>query len=54
MDWLKSNGFGGAMVWTLDLDDFNGLCPQHGGEKYPLINVIKEALTGQVATPVRK
>ena len=40
---MKANGFGGWMVWSLDLDDFdNSFC--HGG-KYPLVSAMKRALT---------
>ncbi|KAM6980994.1 acidic mammalian chitinase-like [Aplochiton taeniatus] len=42
IDWLKQNGFGGAMVWSLDLDDFSGTFCGQG--RYPLINTIKSGL----------
>uniref|UniRef100_A0A3B4DQM6 Acidic mammalian chitinase n=1 Tax=Pygocentrus nattereri TaxID=42514 RepID=A0A3B4DQM6_PYGNA len=46
IDWLKKNNFGGAMVWSLDLDDFSGTFCNQG--KYPLINTLKSGLgTGQ-------
>jgi len=51
MNWLKQNGFGGAMIWALDMDDFNGICPQHGGQKYPLLNTINKVLSGKIVTP---
>lgn len=38
---MKSN-FGGAMVWTIDMDDYLGTFCNQG--KYPLINVLHKAL----------
>ncbi|KFP71984.1 Acidic mammalian chitinase, partial [Acanthisitta chloris] len=42
VDWLKKNNFGGAMVWTIDLDDFTGTFCNEG--KYPLISTLKRGL----------
>ncbi|MBN3324876.1 CHIA chitinase, partial [Atractosteus spatula] len=42
IDWLKQNNFGGAMVWSLDLDDFSGTFCGQG--KYPLINTLRSGL----------
>ncbi|XP_038676383.1 acidic mammalian chitinase-like [Scyliorhinus canicula] len=43
VQWLKDNNFGGAMVWTVDLDDFSGTKCREG--VYPLINTLKTLLS---------
>merc|ERR1711981_734958 len=40
-EYIKNNGFGGGMIWALDLDDFNNNC---GCEKYPLLKTINRVL----------
>ena len=41
--WLKTEGFGGIMVWSVDLDDFRGYC---GTGKYPLAKAMVKELEG--------
>ncbi|KAI4468382.1 chitinase [Holotrichia oblita] len=40
VEYAKSKGLGGAMIWSFETDDFKGLC----GTVYPLSNAIKKAL----------
>lgn len=47
LDWLKQNDFGGAFVWTLDLDDFDGICKASYKRKFPLISVIYRELASR-------
>ena len=44
MNWLIENNYAGAMVWTVDMDDFLGTC---AGVKYPLLNIMAHYMYGK-------
>ncbi|XP_056017105.1 chitotriosidase-1-like [Ostrea edulis] len=46
IDYIKTKGLGGGMVWSLDQDDFSNSC---GDGPYPLMNLLRNGLSG---TPV--
>ncbi|XP_071129503.1 acidic mammalian chitinase-like isoform X2 [Mytilus edulis] len=55
IEWLVSEGYGGAMVWALPLDDFRQTCSK-SNRKFPLLNTIKDRLIiaengGTLTTP---
>ncbi|XP_069798313.1 acidic mammalian chitinase-like isoform X2 [Narcine bancroftii] len=43
VEWLKNNSFGGAMVWTIDMDDYEGTSCNQG--KFPLISKLNAVLS---------
>jgi len=53
LQYVKQNGFGGAFVWALHYDDFNGKSCQ-GGQKYPLTWKMNEILGGGSPPPTTK
>lgn len=50
MQWITREGYAGAMVWSLDLDDFNHVC-KSSTERYPLLSAITDILTSQTIAP---
>ena len=48
VSWIRDSGFKGAMIWSLDLDDFTGAFCGEG--PYPLIRTVNNVLKGGVPT----
>lgn len=47
VEHLIEKGIGGAFIWSLDMDDFQGTC---GNGKYPLLSAIVKALNRDAST----
>jgi chitinase len=45
--YLQQKGLGGGMVWSIDTDDFNGIC----GDPYILTRTMYTMLVGEVVIP---
>jgi len=50
LEFAKSRGLAGSMVWALDLDDFDG--KHSAGQKYPLIRLASEGGSSCSQSPV--
>ncbi|XP_073960810.1 chitinase-3-like protein 1 [Choristoneura fumiferana] len=46
VEYAMNLGIAGAMVWSIETDDFHGIC----GEKFALLKAINSALDGSAAT----
>ncbi|KAK7482047.1 hypothetical protein BaRGS_00026739 [Batillaria attramentaria] len=45
VDYVIQHGLGGVSIWTIDMDDFHGIC---GQGHYPLMHVVNNAMRGLI------
>ena len=45
-EYIIQNDLGGAMIWSIDTDDFHGFC-SNGKKKFGIIATIAETLFGK-------
>jgi len=45
LQYIRDEDYGGAMVWNIDLDDFDQTCSS-SPRPYPLMRLMKEVLGG--------
>ena len=44
MSYIRQQGFGGGMIWAVDLDDYRGSC----GPKWPLLTTMNKILRRKI------
>lgn len=52
VNFIKNNGLGGAMFWSLELDDFRNECAS-SGMSFPLIRTAHDSLIGGSTNPTQ-
>nr|ARA90555.1 chitinase-like protein [Chrysomya megacephala] len=45
VDYVKKENLGGIMIWSIESDDFKGVCSK---KRYPLLSLINEMLFGKI------
>ncbi|XP_069116471.1 acidic mammalian chitinase-like [Argopecten irradians] len=51
--WAYNEGYGGAAIWSVALDDFNQNC-NSSGRPFPLLNAVKDAFDAATTPPPPK